>query len=149
MSKTSKKLITVSAMSIGIFLLAEMLVVAGSFLSGCQSQPAGDHQAEVLEDILQNRRSVRQYSDREVTDETLLKILWAANGVNREDGRHTAPSAINAQDIELYVCRGEGTWHYLPKERQLAKVSDTDVRPFIVGHNKYHPIGYPASMPER
>lgn len=106
-------------------------------LVGCQNKPTEVNQEEVLTEILQNRRSVRQYSDREVSDEMLLKILWAANGVNREDGRRTAPSAVNAQDIELYVCKGEGTYHYLPVEKQLEKVSDTDIRPFIANFNKF------------
>lgn len=106
-------------------------------LVGCQNKPTEVNHEEVLTEILQNRRSERQYSDRKVSDEMLLKILWAANGVNREDGRRTAPSAINAQDIELYVCKGEGTYHYLPVEKQLEKVSDTDIRPFIANFNKF------------
>lgn len=96
-----------------------LIVVSACILSGCQSNSTEVNQAQVLEDILQNRRSVRQYSNQQVSDEMLLKILWAANGVNREDGRRTAPSAINAQDIELYVCKGDGAYHYLPTEKQL------------------------------
>ena len=86
-----------------------LIGISACILSGCQSNTTEVNQVQVLEDILQNRRSVRQYSDQQVSDEMLLKILWAANGVNREDGRRTAPSAINAQDIELYVCKGEGS----------------------------------------
>lgn len=106
-------------------------------LVGCQSGTMEVNRAEMLEDILMNRHSVRRYSEREVSDETLLKVLWAANGVNREDGRRTAPSAINAQDIELFVCKSDGAYHYLPKEKQLEKVSDTDIRPFIANFNKF------------
>ena len=114
-----------------------LIGISVCILSGCQSNTTEVNQVQVLEDILQNRRSVRQYSDQQVSDEMLLKILWAANGVNREDGRRTAPSAINAQDIELYVCKGEGAYHYLPNEKQLEKVSDTDIRPFIANFNKF------------
>ena len=114
-----------------------LVVLCICTLMGCQDMPKEINRVQVLEDILQNRHSVRQYSDQPVSDEMLLKILWAANGVNREDGRRTAPSAINAQDIELYVCKGEGAYHYLPKEKQLEKVSDTDIRPFIANFNKF------------
>ena len=120
--------------------MKNLFILIGIFacvLSGCQNCSTEVSQAQVLEDILQNRRSIRQYSDQQVSDEMLLKILWAANGVNREDGRRTAPSAINAQDIELYVCKGEGAYHYQPKEKQLEKVSDTDIRPFIANFNKF------------
>ena len=114
-----------------------LVVLCICTLMGCQDMPKEINRVQVLEDILQNRRSIRQYSDQQVSDEMLLKILWAANGVNREDGRRTAPSAINAQDIELYVCKGEGAYHYQPKEKQLEKVSDTDIRPFIANFNKF------------
>jgi hypothetical protein len=31
-------------------------------------------------------------------------LLWAANGINRpESGKRTAPSARNAQDIDVYA----------------------------------------------
>ena len=108
-----------------------LIGISVCILSGCQNNSTEVNQAQVLEDILQNRHSVRQYNDQQVSDEMLLKILWAANA------RRTAPSAINAQDIELYVCKGEGAYHYLPKEKQLEKVSDTDIRPFIANFNKF------------
>lgn len=114
-------------------------------LFACQNGPAEVNKQEVMEEILQNRRSIRQYSDKEVSDETLLKILWAANGVNREDGRRTAPSAVNAQDIELYVCKSEGTYHYQVNEKQIEKVGDTDIRPFIASHNKFI-LNYPVIL---
>ena len=48
----------------------------------------------------------------------------------------------------MYV-RGEGASHGLPKEKQLEKVSESDIRPFIANFNMlpliYHPIGYPVS----
>lgn len=86
-----------------------------------------------LMDVLQRRASVRNFSDKGISDGTLSQLLWAACGINREDGRLTAPSAINAQDIKLYVIRKDGAYLYLPRENQLQKVTDQDLRPAIAG----------------
>ena len=42
-------------------------------------------------DALNQRQSIRSFSDRALTDDQLSLLLWAANGVNRADGRRTAP----------------------------------------------------------
>ncbi|MBQ2857802.1 MAG: nitroreductase family protein, partial [Bacteroidaceae bacterium] len=63
--------------------MKNLFILIGIFacvLLGCQNCSTEVSQAQVLEDILQNRRSIRQYSDQQVSDEMLLKILWAANG---------------------------------------------------------------------
>lgn len=87
---------------------------------------------------LQDRHSVRLYRDEALSDQMLSDLLWAANGVNRADGKRTAPSAINAQDIELYVYKkNDGVYHYVPAENKLVKVSNADIRPIIVAHNSY------------
>lgn len=65
-------------------------------------QPSKSLETTVIE-ALQNRRSERVFAEKQMSDQDLASLLWAANGINREDGRRTAPSAINAQDIDIYV----------------------------------------------
>ena len=77
---------------------------------------------------LQDRKSTRSFSDKELSPADLSDLLWAANGVNREDGRRTAPSARNRQDVFVYVCQADGCYLYNAKEHTLEKVSDTDAR---------------------
>ncbi len=77
---------------------------------------------------LQNRHSVRSFTAQEVSLETLSQLLWAATGVNRPDGRMTAPTAINAQDISVYVASKSGVSLYLPKENALKLITRDDVR---------------------
>jgi SagB-type dehydrogenase family enzyme len=86
---------------------------------------------------LQNRHSVRSFSDKNISNQVLSDLLWAANGVNREDGRRTAPSAINAQDIEVYVSLKNGVYHYIATDNKLVKVTDGDLRSVIVGRNVF------------
>ncbi len=77
---------------------------------------------------LNQRKSVREYSDKEIDLQTLSNLLWAANGVNRSDGKRTAPSAMNRQEIEIYVCQKDGAYHYQAAENILKQVSTEDCR---------------------
>lgn len=86
---------------------------------------------------LQNRHSVRTYSNKQLSTQTLSNLLWAANGVNRADGRRTAPSAINAQDIEMYVNLSSGVYHYAAADNKLVKVSSENLSKLIVGRNEF------------
>ena len=97
--------------------------------------PAVD-KGKVLAEILNARKSIRQFdTTKTVSDEVIMDILWTANGVNREDGKRTAPSAVNAQDIQLYVCKSEGVFQYKPADETLEQVSATDIRPLFAGRN--------------
>ncbi len=82
-----------------------------------------------LADALQKRRSVRDFTDaRALSDQTLANLLWAACGISSDDGKITAPSAMNKQDIRLYVCRQDGAYLYIPQSNTLLQVSDHDLR---------------------
>ena len=91
---------------------------------------------KVLTEILNARKSIRQFDTTKVVSyEVLMDILWTANGVNREDGKRTAPSAVNAQDIQLYVCKDSGVYYYKAQDETLEQVSATDIRPLYAGRN--------------
>ncbi len=78
---------------------------------------------------LAHRSSIREYAETQLDNETVSTLLWAANGINRpENGKRTAPSAVNAQDIVLYVTMDLGTFIYLPEKHALQLVSTTDLR---------------------
>ena len=78
---------------------------------------------------LKNRCSVRTFDTKTLDLETLSNLLWAANGINREESaKRTAPSAVNAQDILIYVCMENGAFIYLPESHLLQLVSNQDLR---------------------
>ena len=86
-----------------------------------------------LTEALQKRKSDREFkSEAAISDQHLSLILWAACGVNRADRKLlTIPTAINAQDIQVYVCRQDGVSLYQPYDNTLLKVSDVDVREML------------------
>ena len=77
---------------------------------------------------LQDRKSVRKFSDKALSDQQLADLLWAATGVNRPDGRLTAPTARNKQDITVYVGKADGTFRYDAKANKLVKIGSSDLR---------------------
>ena len=81
-----------------------------------------------LMQALKERKSVREFSDKEIDLQTLSNLLWAANGINREDGKKTAASAMNRQEIEIYVCQKDGAYYYDATENVLKQVSKGNCR---------------------
>lgn len=75
-----------------------------------------------LMQALAERQSNRSFSDTALDDQTLGNLLWATWGINRADGKRTAPTARNTQDITVYVSRADGVWIYQPKEHALEQV---------------------------
>lgn len=82
-----------------------------------------------LMEVLNNRKSSRQFSRREIPIQMLSDMLWAAWGVNRpESGKRTAPSAVNWQEIDLYVASGKGLYLYDAFEHRLIHLLTEDIR---------------------
>ena len=78
--------------------------------------------------ILQERRSVREYQDKHVDLKILSTLLWAACGVSDPaSGKITAPSAVNMQDIKVYVCNKLGVALFNPKDNTLTQVSNENI----------------------
>lgn len=81
-----------------------------------------------LAQALAGRKTIRKYSARDLSRRQLSDLLWAANGVSRPDGKRTAPTAANRQELELYVLTAKGAWHYQPMTHQLKKITSEDLR---------------------
>ncbi|HEY2018149.1 MAG TPA: SagB/ThcOx family dehydrogenase [Bryobacteraceae bacterium] len=77
---------------------------------------------------LNQRKSTREFDTRKFTLETLSNLLWSAWGVNRADGRRTAPSASNRQEIDIYVAAADGTYLYEARQHRLQVITTDDVR---------------------
>ncbi len=78
---------------------------------------------------LEDRQSTRECSDKDLSAVDLAGVIWAANGINRpESGKRTAPSAMNKQDIKVYVCLKQGSYLYDHKAHALELISEGDAR---------------------
>ncbi len=96
-----------------------------------------------IEKVLQERRSVRKYTDEPVTLEEVSQLLWAAYGITytREGmpdfirgGLKTAPSAGATYPLEIYLVAGDvkgllpGIYWYVPEGHLIHRLTDGDVR---------------------
>jgi nitroreductase len=81
-----------------------------------------------LMDVLKARQSAREFGDQKLSPQTLSNLLWAAWGINRPDGRRTAPSASNKQEVDIYVTLPEGAYLYDAKAHALNPVAAGDLR---------------------
>jgi SagB-type dehydrogenase family enzyme len=82
-----------------------------------------------LMQVLKDRHSTREFSAEKLPPQVLSNLLWAAFGVNRADsGKRTAPSAMNWQEIDIYVATENGLYVYDAKANALNLVLNQDVR---------------------
>ena len=81
-----------------------------------------------LMDALNKRSSSRDFSERELSDQVLSNLLWAAFGINRDNGKRTAPSSQGKTEMEIYVATGKGLFLYIPEKNALEQVLDKDIR---------------------
>jgi SagB-type dehydrogenase family enzyme len=90
------------------------------------------------------RASVREWSDKDLSLQDLSDLLWAADGINRPDGRRTAPSAMNAQDVDIYVFMKDGAYKYDAAAHALVPVAAGDHRDAVM---MARPGGPPSPAP--
>ena len=110
---------------------ASLLMGASSLFAQAERRALPAPQTEggmPLMEALKARRSQRAYSARKLSDQMLANLLWAADGINRDDGRRTAPSAMNWQEVDVYVTTAEGCYLYDAKAKDLAVISTEDAR---------------------
>jgi nitroreductase len=81
-----------------------------------------------LMQVLNERHSTREFGTEKLSPQVLSNLLWAAFGVNRTDGKRTAPSAVNWQEMDIYVTLPEGAYVYDAKANRLNLVAGEDLR---------------------
>ncbi len=90
---------------------------------------------------LQKRKSEREFTDKEISLQQLSDLLWAAKGINRpKEGKMTSPTAMNSQEVDVYVCMKDGTYIYNNKDHTLLLVSTEDVRKYTEQRTPNPPV---------
>ncbi len=84
-------------------------------------------------EALAQRHSVREYANKELTLQEISNLCWAACGESRDNEHITAASAMNRQEVRLYVFTKDGVCEYLAHENVLKPVADGDNRKLVAG----------------
>lgn len=82
-----------------------------------------------FEEALAKRRSIRSFRSTKLNWEELGQLLWAAQGITeKSEGLRTAPSAGALYPLEMYVILDEGVYQYQPRDHQLLRKLESNVR---------------------
>src|SRR5512133_2736961 len=95
-----------------------------------------------LMNALNDRESGRTFLGDDLSSQQLSDLLWAAWGINRQaDGKRTAPSSSNKQEMDVYVTLKTGLYLYDAQNNILKQVHNRDIRS-LTGTQ-----GFPATAP--
>jgi len=100
-----------------------------------------------MNEVIATRHSVREFdTKRDLSDATLGQLLWMTAGVNRPDAKpghngmianRSNPTALNRQEIRLFVFGKEGVWEYIAADHSLKQVKTGDHRKLIAGTSQF------------
>lgn len=110
-----------------------LIFIMSLFISNINAQDISLPQPEKqggmsLMEALSLRKTERAFSEKELSNQQLSNLLWAAAGVNRADGKRTAPTARNAQQMEIYVYTTKAVYLYEPQKNNLKQIVKGDYR---------------------
>lgn len=77
---------------------------------------------------LKKRKTQREILDKKLTLQQLSELLWAADGINRPDGKRTAPAAMAKYSVDIYVVLPEGVYLYDVAKHELTPIAKGDFR---------------------
>ena len=119
-------------------LLASVMLLSSSLLAQSTKLPKPDmnRKTATVMKAYEQRRSVRDYADKALSQQDLSDLLWAALGQNRPDGHLTAPTAMNKQEVVLYVFDSKGVALYDPHAHTLTVVAQGDHRDIVAGRQE-------------
>ncbi len=105
------------------------LIITGNLLAQPLNLPAPQKTGGLpLMEALAKRSTARTFDSRELSPQQISSLLWAAFGINRPDGKRTAPSAMNFQETDIYVLLKQGAYVYSAQSNQLDLVVAQDIR---------------------
>jgi SagB-type dehydrogenase family enzyme len=112
-----------------LFLIIFLSTSIAQDLASIQLPPPQTEIGKPLMQTLKLRQSSRTFDTTPLPLQELSNLLWAADGINRsESGKRTAPSAMNWQEIDMYVAMQKGTYVYDAKSNSLLPVTEKDLR---------------------
>lgn len=78
---------------------------------------------------LQNRKSDRNFVEKDLTAAQLAKLMWAADGINRDENKKRVnPAAMGVYSVEVYAVTREGIYLYDANKHRLKLIAEGDFR---------------------
>lgn len=112
--------------SVGLFAFCILEAIP---LNSIKLKKPNVNRGSSLMNALKNRKSATEYSDVKLNLADLSDLLWAADGINRpENGKKTAASAMNKQEVCIYTFTEEGVHIYESESHELKPIISGDHR---------------------
>ena len=107
-----------------------MLSISLNLIAQDITLPAPDRKGgKPLMQALNERQTTRTFTEDKLTQQQLSDLLWAAWGINRGDlKKRTAPSAMNYQEMDLFVSLPGGLYLYVAETNSLKMINSKDLR---------------------
>ncbi len=105
------------------------VLLGGNLLAQSLELPAPQKSGGMpLMDALAKRSTARAFATNDLSPQQISNLLWAGFGINRPDGKRTAPSAMNFQETDIYVLLKQGAYVYSASSNRLDLVLAEDIR---------------------
>jgi nitroreductase len=112
--------------TLSLFIAA---ILAGNLLAQSIALPPPQKTGGMpLMEALSKRATGRSFATKDLSLQQISNLLWAGFGINRPDGRRTAPSAMNFQETDIFVLLKSGAYVYNAVSNQLVQVVSEDIR---------------------
>lgn len=111
------------------FLFTAIIMLMASFSINAEVLPTPQTKGgKPLMQVMNERKSSRDYKENQtVTKQDLSNMLWAAWGITH-DGKRTVATAMNRQELVLYVVTPTEVSRYNPDANTLTVVNTGDFR---------------------
>ena len=116
-------------------LSALIATIAMTLNSEVLPKPNTEGGMPLMESIAQRKSHRDMSANGTVSKQQLSDMLWAAWGITHE-GKRTIATAMNRQELSIYVVTPEGASLYDAAANTLEKVTDADLRP-LAGLQKF------------
>jgi SagB-type dehydrogenase family enzyme len=124
-----KKTVFLSGFLLGLALFVGATIAAAQELPPISLPKPQTDGGRPLMQVLKDRHTTRSFQSDKLPLQVLSNLLWAAFGINRpESGKRTAPSAMNWQEIDIYVATADGLYLYDAKANALKSIVPEDLR---------------------
>jgi len=119
-----------------ILIAASLFAASSVFAQNIELPvPNNSEPSKSVIETLKTRHSVRNFDKtKELTVQQISNLCWAACGVTRDDKHLTSPTAMNRQEIRLFVFDNNGVYEYDAKANTLVEKVKGDNRQLLAGN---------------
>lgn len=98
-------------------------------------EPDVNQQSMTVVEALKTRHSIRNFdSTKDLSNQELSNLCWAACGIVRDGNHRTAPTARNLQEIRLFAFTKSAVYEYEAKSNTLVMKVEGDHRDLMVSN---------------